>query len=267
MAPQRTSQPALDAASPFTAPQLRLELGRLLPSGRSLALGFAILTLAVAAYVGARTSSVFAIERIDVRGVPAADRAAASAALRPLAGRSLVALRRTDLERRLAQLPGIQGFEYDRSFPNTLVVRARPERALAVVRRGDESWLVSRRGRVLRQVPRGALAGLARVWVPRRVTVERGATLGDVTGGAAVRAIALFDAAAVPARVRTVRTGRELTYVLRSGLELRLGSPRATRLKLAAAAAILPGLGEGFDYLDVTVPSRPVAGIDPQVEG
>jgi hypothetical protein len=54
--------------------------------------------------------------------------------------------------------------------------------------------------------------------------------------------------------------------VLRSGLELRLGSPRASRLKLAVAAEIVPLLDPGTLYLDVSVPARPVAGTNPQPE-
>jgi hypothetical protein len=68
-----------------------------------------------------------------------------------------------------------------------------------------------------------------------------------------------------PVAARTVRTRGELTYQLRSGLELRLGSMHAAGLKLEIAARILPRLDEAPGYLDVSVPKRPVAGsLDPQ---
>jgi cell division septal protein FtsQ len=261
------SSPA--ALAVFRAIELRpssAALARLLPSGRALGGGFVVLALAVAAYVGARTSAVFAVQRIEVAGLPPADAAAARRALAPLEGRSLVGVRRGDLEQRLAPLPGISSFVYDRAFPNTLVVRAVAEVPLAVLRRGDESWLVSRRGRVLRRVRTGTRLELPRVWVPRRVAVTAGATLPDDAGGSAVRALALLDAADANVRARTVRMGDELTYVVRSGLELRLGSFRGAELKLAVAAAILPRLDGDARYLDVSVPSRPVAGTDPQPE-
>jgi cell division septal protein FtsQ len=266
VAPQRTSSAAFGPVRAFELRAGVAALPRLLPSGRSLAGGFALLALAVGAYVGARTSAVFAVERIEVAGLPGADAAAARRALEPLEGRNLVALRRSELERRLAPLPGISSFEYDRAFPNTLVVRAVPEVPLAVLRRGDESWLVSRRGRVLRTIPPRTRLDLPRVWVPRRVAVAPGATLADDAGGSAVRALALLDAAAADVRARTVRMGGELTYLLRSGLELRLGSIRAAELKLAVAALILPRLDAEARYLDVSVPSRPVAGADSQLE-
>jgi cell division septal protein FtsQ len=161
----------------------------------------------------------------------------------------------------------VLAFEYDRAFPHTLVIRAVPEVPLAVLRRGDESWLVSRRGRVLRKVPRGTRLDLPRVWVPRRLAVAPGTTLAEDAGGSAVRALALLQAAGVRVRARTVRMLGELTYVLRSGLEVRLGSPRAVELKLAVAATILPRLDRSSGYLDVSVPSRPVAGAESQVEG
>jgi cell division septal protein FtsQ len=269
VAPERRSHAAREAAlQPLgRGPSAALALSRFLPSARSLALGFALLAFALAAYVGARTSAVFAIERIDVRGLPAADAAAARTALRGLEGRSLAGIRRADVERPLASLPGVREFDYDRAFPHTLVVRAVPEVALAVLRRGDESWLVSRRGRVLRQVPRGTHPGLPRVWLPRRFAVAAGATLADAAGGSAVRALALLADADAGVRARTVRTSGELTYLLRSGLELRLGSARAVELKLAVAATILPSLDAEVAHLDVSVPSRPVAGPNTQVEG
>ena len=61
----------------------------------------------------------------------------------------------------------------------------------------------------------------------------------------------------------------ELTFMLASGLELRLGDIRAVRLKLAVASRILPQLlaRGGYAYLDVSVPERPVAGINSQPGG
>jgi hypothetical protein len=55
---------------------------------------------------------------------------------------------------------------------------------------------------------------------------------------------------------------RDLTLLLASGLELRLGELQAVPLKLAVAARIVPSLltQGGFAYLDVSVPERPVAG-------
>ncbi|MBA2384629.1 MAG: hypothetical protein H0V68_08220 [Actinobacteria bacterium] len=63
-------------------------------------------------------------------------------------------------------------------------------------------------------------------------------------------------------------SAKELTLLLRPGLELRLGDGTDRDVKLEVARRILPALEEGVGYLDVSVPERPVAGgtLDSQVE-
>jgi hypothetical protein len=74
-----------------------------------------------------------------------------------------------------------------------------------------------------------------------------------------------------PVRVRSVTAGESLVFDLETGIELRLGTELDVALKLAVAASILPSLPApvegGPDYLDVSVPERPVTGSNPQVEG
>jgi hypothetical protein len=170
-----------------------------------------------------------------------------------------VSLRRAELERRLATLPGLLSFEYDRAFPHTIVVMATPEHSTAILRRGADSWLVSRRGRVLRRVARGARPDLPRIWVRGRTDVSLGGTLAGEAGTSAW-ALAVLQQAQFPRSVRTVRTRGELTYVLRSGLEIRLGGMRDAALKLTIARQIVPRLTADARYLDVSAPERPVAG-------
>ena len=57
----------------------------------------------------------------------------------------------------------------------------------------------------------------------------------------------------------------ELTFLLRSGIELRLGEPFDLRLKLAIARRALPLLALDTNYLDVAVPGRPVSGTQSQL--
>ena len=63
----------------------------------------------------------------------------------------------------------------------------------------------------------------------------------------------------------------ELTLVLGSGLELRLGDAGDLRLKLAIARRILRSQGAAArrdGYIDVSVPERPVVGgVNSQVGG
>jgi cell division protein FtsQ len=240
-------------------------LARVLPSGRSVAAGLALLALAAGFYALARTTSVFGIERVDVRGAPPAVAAQVRAALAPLEGHSLVALDGASVLRRVEAVPEVASASYDRAFPHTLVVRVEPERPVAVLRRGAASWLLSARGRVLRKMPTGSRAALPRIWLSKEVEVAAGALPASREAVRAARALGWLALSGLGVRVRTVRAGREeLTFVLVSGLELRLGDERDLALKLAVAGRVLPLLPHPAPpertYLDVSVPERPVAG-------
>jgi len=146
-----------------------------------------------------------------------------------------------------------------------------PERADAVLRTGVSAWLVSARGRVVASVARGRYPALPRIWLPPGVQIKPGAFLaGDA--GAAARALRSFVSAGFSRRAlwARIRDG-QLTVALRSGLELRFGNATDVALKLAVAQNILttlpPPRAGGPQYLDVSVPERPVAGSDSQVGG
>jgi cell division septal protein FtsQ len=238
----------------------RLDVGRLLPSGPSLLVGFVLLAVGVGSYGLARESALFEIRRIEVVGASPDVRARVRRTLSELEGRSLVGLNGADLDRRIAALSDVVGVTHDRAFPHTLRVYVLPEQPLLVLRRGAESWLVSARARIVRPLERGALPRLPRIWVPRTVDVGVGDTLADGPSRRAVRALSLARHA-LPARVHVVRLERgETTLVLRSGVEVRLGHEQDLRLKLAVAAQVLPRLGAEASYLDVAVPDRPVSG-------
>lgn len=244
-----------------------VRVGRFAPSSRSLVIGVILAAVAALAYVGARETSVFAIHTVRVEGVPPALAHRVQAALQPLEGTSLLKLKADDVSRLATALPDVASVSYDRAFPNTLRVRVEPEQPLAVLRRGPESWLVSRRGRVIERISQGTLNALPRVWVPSSVDVTLGGTIGAGDGAAEVAALAPVRAAGLSARVLTVRIDAgQVTYVMRGGLELRVGSTANLPLKLAIARELL-GRETLIGYLDVSVPERPVAGINPQVSG
>jgi cell division protein FtsQ len=246
------------------------DLASLVPSGRSVLVGLLLVAAAVAAYVAARDTRVFAVERIEVTGGPPRVQAEVQRALGGERGRSLLRIDDDVLSRRLAPVPDVLGFRYDRAFPHTLRVAVTPERAVLLLRRGHDAWAVSARGRVLRRVLRPRSSTLPRLFVPRATPVTVGATLARANGAAAAAAVAPLGVARLPARVRLVRSdATELTFVLRSGLELRLGDAGDLRLKLAIARRILLAVGAGSrGYVDVSVPERPVSATgNPQVEG
>lgn len=233
---------------------------------RALAIVIAVPILLTGAYFAARESSTFALRTIQVSGGTPALQAQVRAVLAPLAGRSLLALNGGAVERRVDALPAVISSRYDRAFPHTLRVAIVPEVPVAVLRKGKDSWLVSARGRAIRQVPRTSDRVLPRIWVPSAAQVSVGGFLTPDEGGIAARVLAL--AAGFPARFTTASLLHgELTLRLRLGIELRLGEPVDVRLKLAVARRALRVLPPGSTYLDVAVPQRPVAGTNSQLSG
>ena len=202
---------------------------------------------------------MFAVQKIEVEGAPPQVAAHVRAALAPLEGTSLLGLDGGAVQRALAPLTDVSAARYDRSFPHTLRLVVRPELPVAVARRGATAWLVAADSRVISSAPLGTHRDLPRVWLDSSTDPQPGAALADGTALRAVRALARAQRAHFPGRILFVPLHEhDLSFVLASGLELRLGDVRAIRLKLAVAAQIIPRLlqqGSGFDYLDVTFPA------------
>jgi cell division protein FtsQ len=242
-------------------PPRAVVLTRFAPSSRSLLIGLGIVVLATGSYAVARGSSMFAIQRVEIRGADPATADAVRRALAPLGGTSLLALGSGDVERRAEALPAVVSATYDRAFPHTLRVRIVEERPVAVLHRGTDLFLVSARARVIRRLGANALLNLPRIWVVRSTDVSVGATLaGDP--GAAVAALVPLLHLHFPVRVATAASsGGQLALRLRTGLEIRLGAAHDLPLKLSIARQIVPTIAPGSGtYLDVSVPERPVAG-------
>lgn len=225
----------------------------------------AILLVAVLAYVGALETSVFAVRTIDVAGGSARVKAEVRHALAPVLGKSLLRVNHGALARRVEALPDVISVRFDRSFPNTLHVTVKPERAVLLVRRGKDAWVVSARGRVMRKVADPKRSKLPRLWLAKSVRVSVGETLSGANGKLAAAAVAPVSGATFAGGVRTVDSGPQaLTLVLRSGPQVRLGSIGNLRLKLTIARRILHiAAGESTTtpaYVDVSVPARPVLG-------
>jgi cell division protein FtsQ len=244
---------------------------RFLPRGKVLLVAAGFAALAGSAYAAALETSMFAVQTLQIIGGSPSVQDELRRALAPELGRSLLQVNATDIDRRVASLADVVGVTFDRRFPHTLRLRITPERPVLLVRRGkDGTWLVSARGRVMRELRTPKLSSLPRVWVPASTAVTVGETLSAKDGGLAAAAVAAVARKAFPAPVRFVReSGSELTLVLSSGLEVRLGSVGDLRLKLAIARRILQAVkadATSTGYVDVSVPERPViAGSNAQV--
>lgn len=201
-------------------------------------------------------------------GAPPEVAAEVRKALAPTLGESLLRLDLDELALRAETLPMVAGVAFDRAFPHTLGIVVVPEVPVAVLRQGSASWLAAAGGRVVAELEPGARPGLPRLWLKRDVDVR----VGERLRGLPLRALATVAPLVerpLGSRVGSVTsTDDELTLVLRSGLELRLGDAADLPVKLEVARRVLPLLAGDEDFLDVSVPDRPVAGssLDSQVE-
>jgi cell division septal protein FtsQ len=192
--------------------------------------------------------------------------------LADLKGSSLLQVDSTRIQRRLERLPHVHLLAYDRAFPNELRVRVSVERAVAVLRRGSDRWLLSAEGRVLRRLERPLRRPLPVVWGERSLEPEIGALLEAPEAAQAVDAVAAMQrvSPSLARRVWHVETeGGKLTAILHDRFEVRLGSSAELDLKIAVASRVVPALEPGeAAYADVSVPERPVVGatLDSQIE-
>ena len=177
-------------------------------------------------YLGARETPVFAVRTIDVQGVRPSVARRVETALSPLEGTSLLKLRSGEVDRLATALPSIASVSYDRAFPNTLRVRVTEEQPVAVVRRGIDAWLVSRRGRVIKR----DRAGDTQRAPARLAASARRDFAGATTRGR--RRARTRSRCSTPSRERSWR-GRvgsvhneagQWIYVLRGGLQVRVGN-------------------------------------------
>jgi cell division protein FtsQ len=215
------------------------------------------LLLAAGVYGVARGTSMFAIERVEVHGVPPGAAARVRSALEPLTGSSLLAFDATDGNRRLASVPAVAAASYDRDFPHTLVVSVVAERPIALLRRGPAAWVVSDTGRVLRKASVRPLPDLPRIWLPATADPLVGAVVAD-DSALAVSALVTVRDVRLPVPIRSVRLADgEITLTLSSGTDVLMGGRSQLPLKAAVAARILEAAPTSRT-IDVSVPERVV---------
>jgi hypothetical protein len=248
-------------ALPSRPTAFAVPLGRVLPSGRTLLIGFALVAAVVGGYFAARETSMFAVQQIEVTGARPSVVRRVDAALSPLDGTSLLALDAAAIDRHLSGLRDVKLVSYDRAFPHTARIVVSAERPVAVLRRGTQAWIVTERGRVLEQFGDPHASGLPRIWTADVAVPSAGELL---TADEALRPTLLLGGVLSAdrsffARVREARdVDGELVLVLGTGTEVRLGPADDVPLQLAVAARVLEAVGPDVHYVDVSVPERAV---------
>lgn len=237
-------------------------LARILPSGRSLLVGFALIGLVVGGYAAARGTSMFAVREIQISGARPAVVERVDAALAPLDGTSLLSLDAATIDRRLRGLPDVNLVSYDRAFPHTAKIAVSAERPVAILRKGAQAWLVTERGRVLQALEDPAGWSLPRIWIADAAVPGEGDLLDMQEGLAPARLLGRVLSADTHffERVAEARTVEgEHVVVLRTGTEIRLGAADDLPLQLAVAGRVLDAVGPEARYVDVSVAERAVA--------
>jgi cell division protein FtsQ len=231
--------------------------------GVALACGLATGAVSLG-YVWLRSSSVFVLQSVAVRGGTESDRLAVrDAVARAAAGDSLLALSSSKIARAVETVPTVHIARVDRDFPHTLRIRITPERPVAVaIAKGRYRSLVASSGRVIRTfAPDEKVPTLPRIW-PRERPVA-----GEMMHTAPVQAV-LDALSARPAGFRAkianvqVEPERGIVLNLQGGLDIVLGPPLQLESKLKAAGWVLrryPTRNERAQlrYADVSAPNRP----------
>jgi cell division protein FtsQ len=240
---------------------------------RAAALVLAAVACALAAgavelgYLWVKSSSVFVLRTVAIRGGSESDRVAVrDAVARAAAGDSLLSVSSTQIAGAIESVPTIHFASVDRDFPHTLRIRIVPERPVAIAK-GKGRWLqyrsvVAASGRVLRLLsPVEKPPSLPSIWVDEH----------PVTGGAFRSAPNLGMLAALAARppdfagrVSNVQffADRGIVMHLSSGLDIILGPALQLDAKLRSAAWVLHRYRTKADraslrYANVSAPNRP----------
>jgi hypothetical protein len=240
---------------------------------RTLAVVSGLVVSAGGLYAVGRETSIFAVQTIRVSGGSRRVQAEVRHALAPELGRSLIGISGSDVARRVDPISDVVSVRFDRAFPHTLHVTIRPERGVLLVRQRSAGWVVSSLGRVMRAVKTTKKSSLPRLWLPADVTVQVGERLPLFDGTLAAAAVAPIAPGAFHGGVRSVVSkSDELTLVLGSGTQIRLGDIGDLHLKLTIARRIITiaksdGVAPAGAYVDVSVPERPVLGSSSTSQG
>jgi cell division protein FtsQ len=214
-----------------------------------------VAALAVLAY-GATRSPFLDVDQVKVQGAHRTQDAQLLAAAGVAKGDPLVWLDTAGAVSGLEALPYVKSAKVTKEWPDTV--------RIVVIERSPAGWaegptgnvLVDGTGRVLdvvKEQPAGIpkLVGLTAVPAPG----------ASVTPTGPARAAGVLNPLAAAGTASITAADGGLTMQLANGVEVRLGDGTQLRAKVAAATAVLGAMnGQPVTYVDVSVPTNPVAG-------
>jgi cell division protein FtsQ len=228
---------------------------------RLLALAFVLVAAGAGYWFWLRDSSLVAISDVEVAGVTGPEgREVAQDLTRAAEGMTTLHVDHARLEGVASRYPTVEAISADANFPHGLRIEVSERTPRMLVRVGEDEVPVAGDGTVLAgvDVSKESLPAIDVDEVPP----------GGVLGGEPLEQARVAGAAPEELHplIEKLRHSDDhgVEVVLRGGIELRFGTGAAAEDKWAAAAALLadPDLVSAT-YIDVQVPTRPVAGGQP----
>jgi cell division protein FtsQ len=219
-----------------------------------LSLSGVVVVLVVAA--GVMASPLLDVDRVVVKGSIHTTPAEVERAAGVHPGDMMVLVDTGAAAQGIDALPWIRSARVEREWPGTVTIAVTERSPVGWVDTGHGPAFVDRTGRVL-ELLSAAPADLPQIMTPK-VVPPVGATITPTVGANVAGALQGFARSGT--RTITVTPGGVVLGLV-NGPDLRLGEPTHVDRKVRAAIAVLTALdGEAVQYIDVTVPSNPVAG-------
>jgi cell division protein FtsQ len=231
-----------------------------LPGPRLIAAFALTLALLAGGWLWLRDSSLVGVRRVTITGVSGPDAGRIRAALR-LAARNMTTLdvKNGELNTAVAPYPVVKSLSVTTQFPHGMRIRVTEEIPVGEIMVGGHTVAVASDGVLLHDAaPTSELPTISLPAAPggSRITERDGLQL-----------VALLTAAPyqlLPHLTNASSTAAHgLVVQLREGPSIYFGDASRLGAKWAAASAVLANSGSvGAQYIDVTDPQRPVAGVN-----
>jgi cell division protein FtsQ len=223
---------------------------------RRLAVVVGIVGVLAALAWGVSVSPLLDVDHVRVRGLDHLTAAEVERAARIHPGDAMAWLDPSRSVRGIEALPYVRRAQVARQWPDTVRITVRERTPVAWVEAPGGKWVVDGTGRVLESAaasPQGLPQLLGTQSVP-----PVGGTIAPRDGARAAGGLSGFVAGGT-ASVEVTDHG--VVLHLLAGPEIRLGAPTQVAVKVRAALAVLEALaGTEVHYVDVSVPTNPVAG-------
>jgi cell division protein FtsQ len=215
-----------------------------------------VVALLVAAAWGVSVSPLLDVDHVHVRGLDHLTTAEIESAADIHPGDAMAWLDPDRAVNDLEALPYVGRATVSREWPDTVRITVRERRPAAWVEGPGGKTLVDGSGRVLETVD-APPAGLPQL-LGTKVVPPVGGTVAPVDGARVAGGLTGF-AAGGTASVEVTDHGVLLHLV--AGPEIRMGGPTQIAVKVRAALAVLGASSDvAVQYVDVSVPTNPVAG-------